>query len=89
MKKTHTLLECLFGYHKYSKRPTTDRRGQRVYACEVCKRAAYTGSEYGISGWGTRRYEYDGDGNCIYIRFPSGKEIFLWDDGYWHRAKQK
>lgn len=37
-KKSKQLLECLFGYHKYSKVPSIDITGNLVNLCKYCKK---------------------------------------------------
>lgn len=80
MKKPYNELTCLLGFHNYSDEATQDKHMCLVYFCKVCKKSAYRKLKYGGERW----HGYDDVGNCIYIKFSDGEEIWLCKDKYWH-----
>ena len=72
MKNNPKLLECLFGHHDYSRKPSKDKDGYLVYLCKICKRSGYIKWDDGLKVW----YDYDKEGNSIHKKWRDGLEVW-------------
>ena len=72
MQNMSSKVECLFGYHTYSKKLIIDSNNNLIYLCTICKRNGHFKYNYGDEYWS----EYDDKGNLIYQKDNRGHEYW-------------
>ena len=77
-------LTCLFGFHDYSKKPTTNNKcGYTVYLCKVCKKRGYWKWDNGDETW----YTFDEKGDLVHEKWSDGCEYWKANSGHWMDRK--